>query len=44
MIGAQYGLLAQFRLAKRLEEDAKKRREEEERKKREEAESALGDE
>jgi len=29
MIGAQYGLLAQYRLAKKLEEDARKRREEE---------------
>jgi hypothetical protein len=29
MIGAQYGLLAQFKLAKKLEEDARKRREEE---------------
>lgn len=29
MIGAQYGLLAQYRLAKKLEDDARKRREEE---------------
>jgi hypothetical protein len=30
MIGAQYGLFAQYRLAKKLEDDARKRREEEE--------------
>ena len=29
MIGAQYGILAQLRLAKKHEEDAKKRREKE---------------
>jgi hypothetical protein len=29
MVGAQYGLLAQYRLAKKLEKDARKRREEE---------------
>lgn len=29
MIGPQYGILSQFRLAKKLEEEAKKRREKE---------------